>query len=123
MPNLFEHFRVPSKFGETKVTESREQNKLVCFFRTVSHSEAYQGALNSFNLARIWLVSSPNGVKGWFPRRKPMGSSKETTGFPQGTHRFPRGFTLVPGIEQNEKDKAVKLKHIGRDQIQVNHFG
>ena len=39
-----------------------------------------------------------------------MGSSKETTGFPEGTHRFPTGFTLIPGIKQNEKDKAMGVE-------------
>ena len=31
MPNLFELFRVPSNFGETKVTKKREQNKINSF--------------------------------------------------------------------------------------------
>ena len=50
-----------------------------------------------------------------------MGSSKETTGFPQGTHRLPRGFTLIPGIEQNEKNNPMVFEPIVKDLTQVRH--
>ena len=41
-----------------------------------------------------------------------MGSSKETTGFPVGTHWLPTGLTVIPGIEQNEKDKTMGVEPI-----------
>ena len=51
-----------------------------------------------------------------------MGSSKETTGFPQGTQWLPMGFTVIPSIGLNEKDKVMTLTHKGRDLIQINQF-
>ncbi len=55
-------------------------------------------------------------VKGWFPRRKPMGSFGETSGFLTGTHRFPTELIVIPGIGQNEKDKAMGLEPIREDR-------
>ena len=45
-----------------------------------------------------------------------MGSSKETTGFPEGTQWFPTGFIVIPGMEPNEKDKTMGLTLIREDQ-------
>ncbi len=52
---------------------------------------------------------SPNGGKGWFPRRKPMGSSKETTGFLTGTYWLPTALIVVPGIGLIKDLKRIAL--------------
>ena len=51
MPNLFEHFRVPSKFGEAKVRQKSGTCKDYRFILSLNTKDTHKAGLPQFSFA------------------------------------------------------------------------